>query len=111
MFCRARGAPPPRGFLALIASFVFVSGGGAVGVFLQPLAHQAGLSADVARLALWTSLVAQVIGAATASALAGRVRYFAIFVISTVIYLASWAVFASAVPACLKKNATSWAAH
>ena len=43
------GAPPLRGWLALVATFVFVSAAGAVGIYLVPLAHQAGLSAGVAQ--------------------------------------------------------------
>ncbi len=95
------GAPPPRGMLALIATFFFVSGGGAVAVFLQPLAHQAGLSSNVARTALWVSLVAQVAGGLTATTLAGRVRYFTIFVASSAVYLLAWVVFGLGPPAWL----------
>jgi len=67
-----------------------VAAGGAVGVYLQPLAHQAGLDADVARTALWTSLAAQVVGASLATALAGRVSYFVVFIFSSASYLAVW---------------------
>ena len=95
------GAPPPRGVMALIATFVFVSGIGAVAVFLQPLAHQAHLSSNVARTALWVSLVAQVAGGLAATAMAGRVRYFAVFVFVGAIFLAVWVVFALAAPAWL----------
>ena len=45
-------APPPRGWVALIATGVFVSAAGAVGVYLEPLAVQAGLDANVARLSV-----------------------------------------------------------
>ena len=93
------GAPPLRGLLALAATFVFLTGGGAVAVYLQPLAHEAGLSSAVARTALWTSLVAQVAGGATAVLLAGRVRYFTVFVFTTTVYLVAWVVFGRSVPA------------
>lgn len=93
------GAPPPRGLLALIATFVFVSGGAAVAVFLQPLAHEAGLSSNVARTALWVSLIAQVLGGVTATSLAGRVRYFTVFVLSSTVYLGVWTLFGIGVPA------------
>src|SRR5579872_2046820 len=73
------GAPPLRGWVALAGTLIFVAGGGAVGVYLQPLAHQAGLDANVARTALWVSLAAQVTGGALATALAGRVRWFHVF--------------------------------
>jgi hypothetical protein len=93
------GTPPLRGWIALAATLVYVSASGAVSVYLQPIAHQAGLSADVARTANWTSLAAQVVGAGTATALAGRVRYFAVFIITSTAYLAVWWVFARPIPA------------
>jgi hypothetical protein len=96
-----RGTPPPRGWLALIVTAIYVSAGGAVSVYLQPLAHQAGLTADVARAANWVSLVAQVAGASLATLLAGRVRYFTVFVVVTVSTLVVWSLFGRAVPAWL----------
>ncbi len=87
------GAPPPRGWIALGALLIYISANGAVSVYLQSLAHQAGLSADVARTALWTSLVAQVAGAAAATALAGGVRYFTVFLITSAAFLIVWYVF------------------
>jgi hypothetical protein len=57
------------------------------------LAHQAGLGADVARNAIWISLGAQIAGGAAATALAGHVRYFTIFGVSTVVTISAWAVF------------------
>jgi hypothetical protein len=95
------GAPPLRGWIALAATLVFVSGGSAVGVYLQPLAHQAGLDAGVARTALWVSLAAQVAGGAAAVALAGRARYFTIFIVTSVTDLAVWWVFGQHIPAWL----------
>ena len=95
------GLPPPRGLLALFATVMFLSANGAVSVYLQPLAHQAHLGAGVARTAVWTSLIAQVCGAMTATALAGRVRYFTIFVITSTIFLATWAGFGANLPAAL----------
>ncbi len=103
------GAPPLRGWIALGAILVYVSANGAVSVYLQPLAHQAGLSADVARTALWTSLVAQVAGGAAATALAGRVRYFTVFMITTVAFLAVWCVFFRQSPAWLFIGANAMA--
>jgi len=95
------GAPPLRGWIALAATLVFVSGGSAVGVYLQPLAHQAGLDAGVARTALWVSLAAQVAGGAAAVTLAGRARYFTIFIVTSVTDLAVWWVFGQHIPAWL----------
>ena len=56
------GAPPLRGWLALIVTVIYVASSGAVSVYLQPLAHEAGLTAGVARSANWISLGAQVAG-------------------------------------------------
>jgi hypothetical protein len=92
------GAPPPRGLFALFATVILISAGGAVSVYLQPLAHEAHLSAAVARTALWTSLGAQVAGAATATLLAGRVKYFAVFVFAAAVYLVTWAGMALDLP-------------
>ncbi len=87
------GAPPLRGLIALFATVVYVSANGAVSVYLQPLAHRAGLSADVARTAVWASLAAQILGGALATAMAGRVRYLPVFAVVTAGFLAVWAVF------------------
>lgn len=96
-----RETPPPRGWIALAGTLIFVSAGGAVGVYLQPLAHQAGLSAGVARTSVWISLAAQVTGSSLAIVLAGRIRYFAVFVATSTVYLAVWALFAQRPPAWL----------
>ncbi|MGI9168586.1 MAG: MFS transporter [Caulobacteraceae bacterium] len=103
------GAPPLRGWIALLASLVYVSAAGAVSVYLQPLAHQAGLSAGVARTALWVSLIAQVIGAAAATALAGKVRYFTVFAIASGAYLAVWFAYGHRLPAWLFVSANAGA--
>ena len=95
------GAPPRRGLIALLASLVFVAGGGAIGVYLEPLAHQAGLSAAVAGAALWTSLAGQVCGGALATFLAGKVRYFIVFVVGSVISLGVWTLLGLHIPAWL----------
>ncbi|HEY2179062.1 MAG TPA: MFS transporter [Caulobacteraceae bacterium] len=92
------GAPPLRGWLALGATVIFVASSGAVSVYLQPLAHQAGLGAGVARSANWISLVAQVCGGALAVASAGRVKYFTVFVAVSAITLAVWYVFGHTAP-------------
>ncbi len=87
------GAPPPRGWFALFATLIYIGAASTVGVYLQPLAQEAGLGADVARTAIWISLAAQIAGGAAATALAGHVRYFTVFVASTVFTIAAWAVF------------------
>src|SRR6185437_10318840 len=95
------GAPPLRGWIALVGTLIFVSGAGAVAVYLEPLALQAGLDAGVARTALWISLAAQVVGSATATALAGRVRWFVVFLITTTAYLCAWWAMGQHAPAWL----------
>jgi hypothetical protein len=87
------GAPPLRGWLALAATLVYVAANGAVSVYLQPLAHEAGLTADVARSANWVSLVAQVAGASLATLVAGKVRYMTVFVVVSASMLGVWWVF------------------
>jgi len=101
------GAPPMRGWIALIATFIFVSSTGAVGIYLVPLAHQARLTAGVAATAVSFSLAAQIPGAALATAVAGRARYFIIFVIGTAVALTTWAVYGFATPAWLFIAATT----
>jgi len=103
------GAPPPRGLIALFATVVFMGGNGAVSVYLQPLAHLAGLSADVARTALWTGLVAQICGATLATALAGRVRYFTVFSLVVIGFLAVWLLYGLHVGAIAFVGATALA--
>lgn len=93
--------PPPRGWIALAGTLVFVSAAGAVGVYLQPLAHQAGLGSDVARTAVWIALAAQVAGGAMATFLAGRVGYFTVFLMTSTVYLGVWAVLGQGPPAWL----------
>jgi len=95
------GAPPARGWIALGATLIFVAGGGAVGVYLEPLAHEAGLSAGVAGAALWTSLAGQVCGGALATFLAGRIGYFTIFVVGSALSLGIWALLGLHIPAWL----------
>jgi len=92
------GSPPFRGWIALIGTLIFVAGGGAVAVYLQPLAHQAGLDAGVARTALWVSLAAQVAGSGAATALAGRIRWFTVFLITTATTLVVWWLFGQHIP-------------
>jgi len=101
------GPPPLRGWIALAGTFIYVGGSGAVGVYLEPLAHQAGLDANVARTALWVSLVAQVAGGAAATALAGRVRWFVVFLAASVTYLAVWWLFGLKIPAWLFVSANA----
>lgn len=92
-------APPLRGWAALAATVVFTASFGAVAVYLQPLAHEAGLDANVARMALTLSLLLQVAGGACAALVAGRVHYMVVFIVGAADFLASWMVMGSQVPA------------
>jgi hypothetical protein len=93
------GAPPLRGWIALAGTLFFVASAGAVGIYIVPLAHQAGLTAGVARTANAASLAAQIGGAALATAIAGRVNYFVIFVVGAAISLCMWTVYGFSAPA------------
>ena len=93
------GAPPLRGWAALIATVIYVSAAGAVAVYLVPLAHQSGLGSGVARTAQWVNLAAQVAGGVAATAMAGRVRYFTVFLAASAIYLTAWFLVSRTLPA------------
>lgn len=93
------GALPLRGLIALAATVIFVSANGAVAVYLQPIAHRAGLSSDVARTAIWASLAAQILGGALSTILAGRVRYLPVFAATVASFLLVWLVFGLYPPA------------
>ena len=92
------GPPPFRGWVALAGTLIYVAGGGAVAVYLQPLALEAGLTAGVARTALWVSLAAQVAGGAAATAMAGRIRWHAVFLIASAASLLVWWLFGQRIP-------------
>jgi hypothetical protein len=95
------GAPPARGWFALLAAAVFVSANGAVSLYLEPLARQAGLPAGVARTALFASLMGQLLGGVIATVLAGKVKYMTVFSLCTALYLIVWAIYGLAAPAWL----------
>ena len=87
------GSPPLRGWFALFATLIYIGASATVGVYLQPLATEAGLSADVARNAVWISLAAQIAGGAASTVLAGHVRWLTIFVGCTAAFVVNWGVF------------------
>ena len=60
---------PARGWVALAAMLLIGAASGAVGIYIVPLAHQAGLSTEIGGLANSVSLAAQVAGGALAIAL------------------------------------------
>jgi hypothetical protein len=92
---------PARGWVALAAMLLIGAASGAVGIYIVPLAHQAGLSSETGGVANSVSLAAQVAGGALAIAVAGRARYFHIFVGGTIAFLIAWSVYGFTQPAWL----------
>ncbi len=88
-----RGAPPLRGWIALLATVVLIAANGAVSVYLEPLGRQIGLSARIVRLSLFVSLVAQVAGGVLATLIAGKVKYIRVFATCVIAYLIAWTVY------------------
>lgn len=95
----ASGAPPPLGWLALFGTLCFTAASAAVGVYVVPLATQAGLSIAAGRTAISVGLGFQILGGVLATALAGRVRYLVIFWTCTAGFLAVWVTYALHAPA------------
>ncbi|MGH6910344.1 MAG: hypothetical protein ACREE0_15030 [Phenylobacterium sp.] len=95
------GPPPFRGWVALLGTLSFAASLSAVGVYVLPLARQAGLSVAVGRTAISVGLACQIIGGALATVLAGRVRYITIFWLCTTVFLTTWVVYALKAPAAL----------
>ena len=92
------GSPPPRGWAALLAALLIVGSASAIGVYLQPLAHEAGLSSDVSRTAVSISLVLQIAGGSLATVMAHRLHWFPAFLVTSAGTLAGWAVFGFTAP-------------
>lgn len=91
----ASGAPPFRGWVALAATLCMAASLTAIGVYIVPLARQAGLSPGVGRSAISIQLACQMAGGVLATALAGRVRYITVFWTCAVVSLATWGVYAT----------------
>jgi hypothetical protein len=87
------GAPPLRGWLALAATVVFGAAFGAVAIYVVPLAVQAGLNPSIGNIAVTLSLGAQVLGGTIATLVAGRIRYFVVFVGSTIAWCITWLIY------------------
>jgi MFS family permease len=98
---------PFRGWVSLAAILMLTAAWGAVGIYLVPLAHQAGHGLGVASLSNSLSLAAQVAGGALAVAVAGRVKYFPVLAFGGVVYLAVFTVYGFASPAALFVGATT----
>ncbi len=85
----------------MIGVVILVAGGGAVGIYLLPIAHQAGLGSTVGRLALSASLAGQVLGGLLASLVASRLHHLPVFVTGIVVTLVIWSIYADHPPAWL----------
>ncbi|HXQ17478.1 MAG TPA: MFS transporter [Caulobacteraceae bacterium] len=98
---------PFRGWVSLAAILALTAAWGAVGIYLVPLAHQAGHGMGVASLSNALSLAAQVAGGALAVGVAGRVKYFPVLVFGGVVNIAVFTVYGFASPAFLFVAATT----
>ncbi len=95
------GAPPLRGWVALAGTLCMAASLTAVAVYVIPLARQAGLPVGVGRASISVALACQMAGGVAATALAGRVRYITVFLVSAAVFLATWGVYGFAAPAWL----------
>jgi hypothetical protein len=68
--------PNARGLVALAAPFLWMAFIVGVWVYAEPLSRQSGHAPTVAGVAVSVSLACQVLGGATATLLAGRLRWF-----------------------------------
>jgi hypothetical protein len=81
-------APPsPRGFAALAVAFLVMMFIVSIWVYYEPLARHAGLSAKISDQAISLSLACQVLGGFAATMLAGRLRWYPVFVICALVDL------------------------
>lgn len=95
------GAPPPKGWLALGGTLAFAASLTCVGVYIVPLAVQAGIGLPTARFSISVGLACQIAGAAIATALAGHIRWIHVFWGSGLIFLVTWLIIAGHPPAWL----------
>ncbi|HJY40785.1 MAG TPA: hypothetical protein VJ303_06110 [Steroidobacteraceae bacterium] len=91
----ASNMPNARGFLALAATFLWMAFIVGVWVYAEPLSRQSGHAPTVVGVAVSLSLALQVLGGATATALAGRLRWFPTLMLCAVIYVACLLAFAT----------------
>jgi hypothetical protein len=91
----ASNMPNARGFVALAATFLWMAFIVGVWVYAEPLSRQSGHAPTVVGVAVSLSLAFQVLGGATATALAGRLRWFPTLVLCAVIYVACLLAFAT----------------
>jgi hypothetical protein len=90
-----RDLPSRRGLVALAAVCMWSAFIVGVWVYVEPLSRQAGHAASVAGVAVALSLGCQVLGGATATLLAGRLRWFPALIICAVCNLGCLLGFAA----------------
>ena len=79
-------APPsPRGFAALAVAFLVMMFIVSIWVYYDPLARHAGLTAKISDQAVSISLACQVLGGIAATVLAGRLRWYPVFVVCALV--------------------------
>ena len=83
----ALGAASPRAIAVLASVFLFMAFIVGLWAYFEPLSTQAGHAPHVYNVAVSVSLAAQVAGAFAASFIAGRVPYFPIVVVCTILDL------------------------
>jgi hypothetical protein len=91
----ASNMPDARGFVALAATFLWMAFIVGVWVYAEPLSRQSGHAPAVVGVAVSLSLAFQVLGGATATALAGRLRWFPTLMLCALIYAACLLAFAT----------------
>jgi hypothetical protein len=91
----ASNMPNARGFVALAATFLWMAFIVGVWVYAEPLSRQSGHAPSVVGVAVSLSLAFQVLGGATATALAGRLRWFPTLMVCAAIYVACLLAFAT----------------
>jgi hypothetical protein len=91
----ASNMPNAPGFVALAATFLWMAFIVGVWVYAEPLSRQSGHAPTVAGVAVSLSLACQVLGGATATVLAGRLRWFPVLLFCALIYVACLLAYAA----------------
>lgn len=91
----ASNMPNAPGFVALSATFLWMAFIVGVWVYAEPLSRQSGHAPTVAGVAVSLSLACQVLGGATATVLAGRLRWFPVLLFCALIYVACLLAYAA----------------
>lgn len=91
----ASNMPNAPGFVALAATFLWMAFIVGVWVYAEPLSLQSGHAPTVAGVAVSLSLAFQVLGGATATVLAGRLRWFPVLLFCALVYVACLLAFAA----------------